>query len=1725
MLLGVMSYGQTIFQENFAGEVIPANWENIDNGTSGKVWQFNNPGNRVFNASTNSNGFAILDSDKYGSGAAQNADLITPTINLSAHPVVFLQFEHYYKKYSNSSATLSYSLDNGSTWTELQQWASTSTDNPAIYNNDLSNEIGGHSQVKIKWNYAGKYAYYWCVDDIKLYAPATMSILEQTTVQNNTDIVPIGASNQEVISIQIDADGQLNPLEVNSLSFTTTGTTSLTDITNAKVFYTGTSSTFNTETQFGSTVSLSQNDFSITGTQNLVEGTNYFWLAYDIADNATINNTIDAECNNISISGNNYTPTITNPTGNRTIKSVILMPSGDENTYTVNDDVPFYDDGGIDNNYSDSYEGVITFLPSEEGKKIQIDFTFFELVKYGSSDYVKIYNGNSTSAPLIGKYYGATGESYSNLPDEIIKSEAEDGSLTVKFSSGSAANKAGWEAIVSNYIPPAMTYVSSNSIQNNNNIVTASLENAEIIGIEVVCDGLASPLNTTAITLNTEGTTNNADISGATIYYTGTSNAFATTNQFGESISNPNGEFIVTGNQEMVKGTNYFWLAYNISPNAIAGNFVDATCNNIVIENNEHTPTTISPDGNREIKQALNGEYSIAVQNADYATFTDAINDLSELGISGPVTFNIASGTYNEYLVIPEIIGVSETKTITFQSESGNNEDVILTYNAGYLQKPTIKLDGSDYISFKDMTITTTSTHYATLIVITNEANHNSFINNNIIGAVVTSSTYNDDKHLVYSPQISASEKVNDSYNIFADNKFENGYIALYLVGKGWQKPNELGLQITGNTFINQYSKSIYLNYQEDMLISENSFINNTDLKNGFQAIDAFRIYGGNQIVKNTFDLDFDSHSCTGIEIRPSSATEGNEALIANNFIHINTNAGYSYGIIASDDETNYCNIVYNSINITGSSIGSAAIFLEDPIKNVVIKNNNLINNANGYAIRAKNSSAAGFTSNYNNLYSSGDNITKLGDNNYTDIAAWKSLNAYDLNSISINPDFTSITDLHVTQNTALEIATPITYVLDDIDGDIRNEVSPYIGADEYIAPDTESPIFAENYPVINDITYESAKLTAKINEVGTLYFVVLNNNANAPTSDQIKAGTDAEGSLINDNKKGSIVLQENAEGTEIISNLTSFTEYDIYIVAEDIVNNIQDNPLKIDFTTLHAPTTVSTFDDADLDGEDYWNGDDLSGGFNSGSAYFINNYNETYDSWDGFAFSKVNDNTTAGYNNQYSAYTGIGVNESQNYGVAYVNAYTGSLPTVSITNTTTGNIIPGFYVTNNTYAALSMLNGDAYAKKFGGENGNDKDWFKLTIRGIDAEGNYTNPIEFYLADYRFEDNSKDYIIDEWTWVDLTSLGEVIGIDFNLSSSDNGMFGMNTPAYFCIDDLNGIGETSDLIVDAGNNKTIDSGESINLNGIVSGGTAPYTYSWSPASTLSDANIFNPIASPELTTEYVLTVTDAQNKTATDIITVTVNHTLNVHACNDVYITGSTNVKLYVNVTGGVAPYSYSWTPEETLDDASVYNPTANTLTTTTYTVTVNDSDNNSASDVVTVYIIEPLTVDAGVDQTINLGESKNLVIAVSGGVAPYSYSWSPAESLSNATICNPKATPELTTEYIITVTDDQGNIATDNIIVTVVNTTNIYNEEDNDINIYPNPFNSIINISANDFTNKKISIHDISGNNIFVENNYTGKILSVNLNSMPSGMYFVTIYSEKGKIVKKIIKM
>ncbi len=195
--------------------------------------------------------------------------------------------------------------------------------------------------------------------------------------------------------------------------------------------------------------------------------------------------------------------------------------------------------------------------------------------------------------------------------------------------------------------------------------------------------------------------------------------------------------------------------------------------------------------------------------------------------------------------------------------------------------------------------------------------------------------------------------------------------------------------------------------------------------------------------------------------------------------------------------------------------------------------------------------------------------------------------------------------------------------------------------------------------------------------------------------------------------------------------------------------------------------------------------GRDGSGGFDQGQAFFPNTYNPDFGGFwsSGWALSGRTDSVTSGFTNLLSAITGRGFGNSLQYAVGQQNAV------VQLQGPARGATVQGLYVTNTTYAHNSMRDGDDFAKPFGGPDGTDPDFFRLTVRKFLNGQLGKDSVEVYLADYRFENDSLDFILDDWAFLDLQSLGPADSLLFTLASSDVGEFGINTPLFFALDNL------------------------------------------------------------------------------------------------------------------------------------------------------------------------------------------------------------------------------------------------------------------------------------------------------------------------------------------------
>lgn len=169
-----------------------------------------------------------------------------------------------------------------------------------------------------------------------------------------------------------------------------------------------------------------------------------------------------------------------------------------------------------------------------------------------------------------------------------------------------------------------------------------------------------------------------------------------------------------------------------------------------------------------------------------------------------------------------------------------------------------------------------------------------------------------------------------------------------------------------------------------------------------------------------------------------------------------------------------------------------------------------------------------------------------------------------------------------------------------------------------------------------------------------------------------------------------------------------------------------------------------------------------------------------------GFAYSNKRDSVTSGWFNQYSAKALTGYNGSDKYAV-YWSGY-GDPRCIRYNGKQEFKPV-GCYVTNSTYTFNSLRDGDFVGKKFGGVTGHDSDWYYVAVHGYRNGVLLPDSLKFYLADFRSPDSTRDYIIKDWTYWNLNAMPVVDSLYFTLHSSDVGAFGINTPTYFCLDNL------------------------------------------------------------------------------------------------------------------------------------------------------------------------------------------------------------------------------------------------------------------------------------------------------------------------------------------------
>ncbi|WP_344750977.1 S8 family serine peptidase [Micromonospora olivasterospora] len=157
-------YGSDGVYETFDGTTTPAGWSVVDHLGTGQVWKFTDDGNRT-NLTGGTGNFAVIDSDKYGSGGRQDASLVSPVVDLTGVAAPVIRFNQDYNWLGSDRADVDLSLDGGTTWTNVLRQAA-DVRGPRVTEIAIP-QAAGQAQARVRFHYYdAQWEWWWQVDNV-----------------------------------------------------------------------------------------------------------------------------------------------------------------------------------------------------------------------------------------------------------------------------------------------------------------------------------------------------------------------------------------------------------------------------------------------------------------------------------------------------------------------------------------------------------------------------------------------------------------------------------------------------------------------------------------------------------------------------------------------------------------------------------------------------------------------------------------------------------------------------------------------------------------------------------------------------------------------------------------------------------------------------------------------------------------------------------------------------------------------------------------------------------------------------------------------------------------------------------------------------------------------------------------------------------------------------------------------------------------------------------------------------------------------------------------------------------------------------------------------------------------------------------------------------------------------------------------------------------------------
>ncbi len=463
-------------------------------------------------------------------------------------------------------------------------------------------------------------------------------------------------------------------------------------------------------------------------------------------------------------------------------------------------------------------------------------------------------------------------------------------------------------------------------------------------------------------------------------------------------------------------GVVYDFVLYSNSPNGGVDNVL--------------TNDTLEING---IQASLFGTYTIdgatPTGGTNFQTFSDAAQALNTVGVCGPVVFDVLAGTYTESIILLNVPGVSSVNTVTFDGAGVGNS--ILTHDATG-DEATFQIDGTDYITIKNLTIQTTSTSAdAWCLHLSGAADH---ITVDSCAFEMNETTTTDIGGIVASNSLTfeTSEADNANFLTVSNSSFDGGEFGIHL--EGANATYSVGNTITNCTFKNHDDHAIEVDNMEELTITGN-------------FIDSITTTAGDGI----FLTDVDGYDVSGNTVITEDwgiyITDGNDLFTPQVVSKVNNNI-----VISTGDFAIYLND-FESTQVYHNSTNGDAVGIRINDQTDLDLRNNIMYSITGKAFESLDALTTNDTVDYNYYYSEATNAFTVGGTNYGDLAAWVAAEPdYNANSVEGEPAFVDpASDLRLDNDFLAYNAGLDLGVAEDIDGEARPQDGGFdIGADEY---------------------------------------------------------------------------------------------------------------------------------------------------------------------------------------------------------------------------------------------------------------------------------------------------------------------------------------------------------------------------------------------------------------------------------------------------------------------------------------------------------------------------------------------------------------------------------------------------------------------------------------------------------------------------------------------------